>query len=391
MAGLLCVDLSRLKDANGRVPRDKIPGLKAVVPRPAPPAKVTCVAGGSSKRSRCVRRRGPGVAFDLEVEYDSARVHTTSTLAFKKRKAGIRKPISHSLRIIDYGANAAPARRGVTAGGKRPRTLTAKEREALERATSDSFFVSVDTGARGATIPMGADDFKRLLGEGDCTLLTDMHVNAYCELLNKRNAQYFASASASGCGERREAEVRNVGPNAQALLQGGRQRMFIFSSYLYTMLEGPQYKYSKVQQWTARHYVRVLEYGRLLLPVNVHKSHWVLAAVDVAFKRFVYLDSLRWGLLVAGSVLQNVRDWFEDEVRDKYGEEEVTRLDIASWETVVNPSYVPLQTDSVSCGVFALSVADSLELGRAPDFTQADVSVLRQHAALALMRGVLPR
>lgn len=388
MEAPLCIDLSKFRDATGRIPRDKIPGLKAVLPRPASPAKVSAVDGGRSRRSTCVRRRGRGVAVDIEVDYDSARVHTTSTLAFRKRKAGIQKPISHSLRIINYGAKAALAKRRVTAGGDRLRTLTAKEREALERATTDSFFVSVDTGVRGATIRLSADDFKRVLGEGDSRLLTDAHVNAYCELLNKRNARYFASAS--GCGERREPEVESVGGDAQALLQGGRQRMFIFSSFLYTMLECPRYEYSEVRRWTAKNSVRVLDYGRLLLPVNVHKTHWVLAAVDVAFKRFVYLDSLRWGDDVACVVLQHVRNWLENEVRDKYGEEEATRLDIASWDTVVNPSYVPLQTDSESCGVFALSLADSLELGRAPDFTQADVGVLRQHTALALMRGSLP-
>ena len=131
----------------------------------------------------------------------------------------------------------------------------------------------------------------------------------------------------------------------------------------------------------------MLDYGRLILPVNIDNIHWVLAAVDVQHKRFVYLDSMRGS---SRGVLQRVRQWFVDEVTDKYGDDEVRRLGIATWDTIDNPPYVPLQKDEQSCGIFAVILADYLEYGQVPDFTQADIPVLRQRTALALMRGALP-
>ena len=376
MAKFLCIDLDAVGDAADRVPRTR---QSPVQKRQRPSAKASQAGPGSSFRGR-----ENGVVRDLGVLNDGVAVHTTSTLALNlnRRKHGIRKHVPRPIRLIDYGPRESRAKVTVNASIiARRRALTATEREAIERATVDSFCVRVDTGARGAAIPLRAADFKQVL----CAFgkLSDAHVNAYCELINKRNVRYFRI----GGGERLRQRVAPAADDSQVLVQGGRQRMFIFSSFLHTLLVAPRYKHEQVRRWTEKRSIRVLDYGRLILPVNIDNIHWVLAAVDVQHKRFVYLDSMRGS---SRDVLQRVRQWFVDEVTDKYGDDEVRRLGIATWDTIDNPPYVPLQKDGESCGIFAVILADYLEHGQVPDFSQADIPVLRQRTALALMRGALP-
>lgn len=384
MDDILCIDLKGKRDAAGRIPRSSLRRQFLSDKQKAAFDEATLAVSGRSPR-----RQGKGQLLELEFGNDGAPAHTTATMRYKRRKPGVRrsgvlKPELCTIRLIDYSTMKRSAKVSGTADGDRRRPLTSTDRDALERATADNFSLRLDTGARGAAIALRADDFRRVLGVGGCGRLSDAHINAYCELVNLRNARYFRSS----CGERWKRRVAPAADDSQALLQGGRQRMFIFSSFLYTRLETPGYEYRDVKGWTAKSKVRVLEYGRLILPVNVNQNHWVLAAVDVQYKRVVYLDSLKGR--DSGGVLQRVRQWFVDEVTDKYGEDEVRRLDIANWETVVNPPYVPQQKDRDSCGIFAVMLADYLEHGQVPDFSQADVKVLRERTALAIMRGTLP-
>ena len=236
MAKFLCIDLDAAGDAADRVPRTR---QSPVQKRQRPSAKASQAGPGSS-----FRRRENGVVRDLGVENDGVAVHTTSTLALNlnRRKHGIRKHVPRPLRLIDYGPRESRAKVTVNASIARRRALTATEREAIERATVDSFCVRVDTGARGAAIPLRANDFTQVLSA--CGMLSDAHVNAYCELINMRNVRYFRI----GGGERLRQRVSPAAEDSQVLVHGGRQRMFIFSSFLYTKLAAPHYEHGQVKR-----------------------------------------------------------------------------------------------------------------------------------------------
>jgi hypothetical protein len=82
--------------------------------------------------------------------------------------------------------------------------------------------------------------------------------------------------------------------------------------------------------------------------------------------------------------------WLFDEIHEKHGLKQAEHMQIPSWKRTVNPSYLPRQRDDGSCGLFTLYTADYLELGRIPDYSQDDMTVLRQRAILFLTRGSLP-
>ncbi len=86
-------------------------------------------------------------------------------------------------------------------------------------------------------------------------------------------------------------------------------------------------------------------------------NHWVLAAIDIMAKQFIYFDPLR------GSdtcfVLRALQMLLEDEIRDSGKPLD----DSKDWEIIENPKYAPRQLDGRSCGVFVLYIAYYLETG----------------------------
>lgn len=64
----------------------------------------------------------------------------------------------------------------------------------------------------------------------------------------------------------------------------GIPKSFVFNSFLMTAIfpsaeEG--YKYSAVRRWSKRRKLHITEYDRLVFPVNVNQSHWLVVAVDL--------------------------------------------------------------------------------------------------------------
>ena len=257
--------------------------------------------------------------------------------------------------------------------------------------------------------------------------LNDSIVNAYAELINNRNSAYFrdkrrdsaeaaSDPPATGSGQdnkhvshpggvrpRKRTPVRTrstratkVSDHASVIVDGGRRKTFVFGSFFYERLtsEGG-YDFSNVQRWTkikpwsqSTPAKPVLDYGKVLVPVHLHESHWVLAAIDITYRRFVYMDSLQRG--DETGVIPTLRRWLIDELTDKYTGDVVRLQEVPSWEVVINPPFVGKQTDGGSCGMFVLALADLLELGEVPVITQGDIPSLREEATRCLREGRLP-
>lgn len=285
---------------------------------------------------------------------------------------------------------------------KRLRPLSPEERTRFQTATQNVTKGEVVAEVKSANIRLRGKDIVRLRGR---RWLNDEVVNAMVGLVNERNRQHFAGASApsnlvrndiDGCDETnatgKAVNEKDADDECQLIdrnvVKPGRPRSYMFSSFFFTRLAGNGYDYEGVRRWPLRAKIDVASLDLILFPVNLNNFHWVLAAIDMKHKEFLYLDSM-YGA-DSFNVLPTLRRWLYDEVKNKHGEEEANALKIRFWTDVEKPSYLPEQKDDGSCGVFTLYMADYLELGKTPDFDQDDIAVLRQRAVLFLKDGALP-
>lgn len=284
-----------------------------------------------------------------------------------------------------------------------------------------------------ANIELKAEDFRRL---GGSCWLSDELINSFVALVNERNQAYCVSISTKASSHGPQAplseamndgssqplkdplseppplelkEICKEGPSSEEaesqdvvqvaeksqgynkhpeLFDMPRPRAHIFNTFFYPRLIQGGYDYNGVKRWLKRAGRRITELDLIMVPININNIHWVLAAIDMRGKRFLYFDST-YGPDCLHS-LKILRRWLKDEVEDKCGKEKVDNMDIDSWASKTNPTYVPRQLDDGSCGIFAIYMAEFLERGIKPNFTQQNIRALRQRTALFLINCQLP-
>lgn len=364
----------------------------------------------AERRRKRQEREAKGKVFEIYEDVGTLPFHTTSTSAVRKGANAAAPRVLRLVRFYDDDDDDAASTaavpetlpklnvRKLCSSRVRLQALTPAECETLELA------VAAETVVEGPGYSLRGADFAQLVDVAGW--LDDTLIDAYVKLINARNISYFLSNSALSEVTTEPAAVNSqpeISLGTQALAKGTRNRSYVFGSFFFKILcpSRARYNYSAVQRWTTgpvakkqgcpreRVKIRILDYSQVFVPVNIGSRHWVLVVVNLSKKEFVYMDTLGtrdgvWG------VVKSLRRWLADEVGDKYGEETMKRLDIGSWKTVENPCYMPHQTDSDSCGMFCLGLAERLELGLLPDFTQNDIPILRKRAALALHTGALP-
>lgn len=215
-------------------------------------------------------------------------------------------------------------------------------------------------------------DMRQLSGDN---WLNDEVMNSFVALINHRDSVAKALAAARSGTD----SALLVSAAAAARLP----RTFMFGTYFYTRLSEKigQYDYEGVRRWGIKQSLCLESVDRIIVPVLVLRSHWTLAAADVRRRRFFYYDSLRGD--DHHTVIPNLRRWLTDEVAERLGTDVSQQWDVGSWP-VDGHDDLPVQTDSGSCGVFALAVADCLSIGSSIAFSQEDMPVLRQRIALAI-------
>jgi sentrin-specific protease 1 len=263
--------------------------------------------------------------------------------------------------------------------------LSGEERARFQTMTKGVAKGAVIAEVKSANIVLRGKDIARLRGR---RWLNDEVINAFSALVNDRSRSHFARAAAAGPAPHGVDADDDCCVVETGVVRAGRPRAYMFNSFFFTRLSANGYDYAGVRRWTVRARVDVAALDLVLLPVNLDNFHWVLAAVDLKRREFLYLDSMHGA--DTSHVLPTLRRWLFDEVRDKHGPGRAEALRIDSWADVQRPAYLPRQGDDGSCGVFTLYVADYLELGKTPDFVQDDVAVLRQRTVLFLKDGALP-
>lgn len=309
-----------------------------------------------------------------------------------------------------------------------------KERAQLIALTSSRKKEKVVTTIKEANIELKAEDFRRL---GGSCWLSDELINSFVALVNERNYTYCACNSANtlpsgsqvlhfnktsdeflthssknpsgACSSSGPANTNKEGLQPQEassqdiieiavnksqdftkleLFEMPRPRSHIFNTFFYPRLVQGEYDFNGVKRWLKRAGRNIAELDLIMVPINIDNIHWVLAAIDLRGRRFFYFDST-YGPDCLDS-LRTLRRWLKDEVEDKCGKKKADEMDVESWPSVVNPSYVPKQLDDGSCGIFAIYMAEFLERGIKPSFTQQNICALRQRTALFLANCRLP-
>ena len=197
----------------------------------------------------------------------------------------------------------------------------------------------------------------KLLCLRDREWLNDEIINLYCDMLNDLG---------SGVG-------------------GKSKRTFVWNSFFWLKLssDGKGYNYKAVQRWTSRRKIDLFSFDRILVPMNIGKNHWALGMVDLVDRTVQYYDSLA-ASTVHASFAEYIRQYLEDEFRDKRKDEECP--DFASFETVlVEP---PQQRNGYDCGVFTCMAAECLVAGRDwMDYDQSLIPDMRRKMAIQVQAG----
>lgn len=218
-----------------------------------------------------------------------------------------------------------------------------------------------------AKITLTVADYRAL---SDNHWLNDAVMNSYIELLNHRDDQLrtdHENKCAPGC----------LGPAPP--YAGARVMSTFFFGRLWSEHQG--YNYVCVSRWAVKAGVDLKTVGQVLIPVNLDRVHWVLIAVDLQRREFLFYDP--YGSADQSGAVRHVRRWLRDEAVQQLGADVVAEWAIEEWKEVVG-SGLPKQVDSSSCGVFTLMAASVLAAGATCRHTQDDIPDLRRRIGIDL-------
>jgi Ulp1 family protease len=147
------------------------------------------------------------------------------------------------------------------------------------------------------------------------------------------------------------------------------------------------YNYANVKRHSRTAGVMTMELTKLFLPVHFKAngakktaSHFVLAVVNVAERRFEWYDPAQNATAYPhAEILGQFREFLIDEAAEY---SPGVKHDIESWPIYISRD-APVQMDNDSCGIFTCMFAEILGVGNllagAFGATEDDVSILRLH------------
>lgn len=163
-------------------------------------------------------------------------------------------------------------------------------------------------------------------------------------------------------------------------LHDGKRTIYAFSCYFFNLLSVNGYDYQRVRKWPRRAGVDVFLLDKVILPLNVNNTHWILAVVNLKARQLEYFDSLGGR---HPDVPDRLRRWLKEESLDKRGVE----LSLDGWQD--HQGSCPQQNNGIDCGVFVCRFAECAALDRPFDFSQRDIPNLRVLMTLQIVNTQL--
>ncbi len=306
-------------------------------------------AGGRVAASRLEFQRGVNVRFEVE----NSELPRGSETEERDWTVG---PLSPTILSMLDGIESVTISVPTTRGGQHPVTLCSRTLDRIRGAKKET------ESNRG--------------GPSVLSWLDDNTIDGFMSLINRRSQDLCCTASRS----HRPSKNRDM-------FNRLRVRAFVLSSQFYTIWKRVQNGgYENVRRWRRK----IPDYnsvGMYMFPAFVNHNHWVLAVVDIDGQQLIYYDpQMRNDVW---DVMRCAKEWISGEVRAARRGDTFKGLKISSWPTVLNPWRMPAQMDSQSCGVFVSFVAEHLERGAIPRFTQSDIPIMRLRMLFILQQGKL--
>ncbi|CUG90184.1 ubiquitin-like protease family member (Ulp-1), putative [Bodo saltans] len=127
----------------------------------------------------------------------------------------------------------------------------------------------------------------------------------------------------------------------------------------------------------------------ILIAINLNNAHWTLAVVDMEMRKLSYYDSLQ-GEGSYDVVLQRIAGFMDQAYAAKH-DGRLPDESFATWPRSTDPNLrakyydnLPRQSNNNDCGVFVTQFGLCAACGIAPDFTQQDITLLRNVIMLEL-------
>ncbi|OJD28447.1 hypothetical protein ACJ73_00134 [Blastomyces percursus] len=147
-----------------------------------------------------------------------------------------------------------------------------------------------------------------------------------------------------------------------------------FSTYFFSNLRDKGYE--SVRRWATRAKIggeKLLGVEAVFVPIH-DRSHWTLMVVRPAARTIEHFDSL--GSPSLGHIA-TAKEWLRGELGDRFVEEE--------WRVL--PSISPQQNNGSDCGVFLLTTAKLVSLGKPLKYGARDIPEIRKRIVAELMNG----
>ncbi|CCH43883.1 Ubiquitin-like-specific protease 1 [Wickerhamomyces ciferrii] len=148
-------------------------------------------------------------------------------------------------------------------------------------------------------------------------------------------------------------------------------KVYAFNSYFFTTLENKGYQ--GVNRWMKRAKVNISNLDKVLVPINVHQTHWVLGVIDLKNKKVLYMDSLATRKTPHGERALNLMYEFVKGETNKQG---VPKL--AEGYTFEHLLDVPQQQNGFDCGVFTLLNAFHISKNEPLSYQPSDATLFRR-------------
>ena len=196
-------------------------------------------------------------------------------------------------------------------------------------------------------IDFKVSDFKRL-EEG--TWLNDECINLWINLLIERRTLR--------CGELNDIYAFN-------------------SFFMANLMDTGTYNFENVTRWTKK--VNILSFRKILVPININNTHWVLGVVVVEVREVHIFDSLG-----------GKHDRFSDALLKWFGDEAHKReayFNPADWRCISWGNKSPQQKNGCDCGVAVCMTADFLTDDLQLVYDGSDIIAYRKLMSCGILRG----
>ncbi|CAN0559850.1 unnamed protein product, partial [Ectocarpus sp. 12 AP-2014] len=151
------------------------------------------------------------------------------------------------------------------------------------------------------------------------------------------------------------------------------QKNIFMNTFFYTQFTAPDVRHALVREYTSN--LNTTGAVKIFVPVNHDLNHWTLIVIDVEKKQVISMDSFN-----------EEREYATDEMLEWIQQEHIQKkrsFDKQKW-TMLHMN-VPIQKNTVDCGVFVCMFAAYFANDRPFTFTHRDMTKMRARMAWSIL------